>query len=142
MATQKFASELQSLITVNVAGMGNLGVFDKRAGGETMAKPALYRPGGMGPQVAVPALPTFQDLTISKGFDLNKDIPIIAKLMQLSGRANVTVTEQMLDSDGNAFGTPRVWNGILADVNPGIGDGESEVTRIWDITVIATTVSN
>lgn len=139
---KNIVSELQSLITVHVAGIGNIGTFDKRTGGESTAAPKKYRPGGMGDEVVVPSLHSYNDLTLTRGYDLDRDAALVGQLLTLAGRALVSVTEQALDIDRNPYGKARVWNGTLGNVNPGNADGESDAPRTWDFTVVAVSSSN
>jgi hypothetical protein len=65
-----------------------------------------------------------------------------SKLLALSGMARATVSEQPLDANLSAFGTPRTWQGMLGDIKLGTVDSDSEAARKWTVQINATTLAN
>jgi len=136
-------SENQFLTTLHVDALGNLGVYDKKVGGDSSASPKLYRPGGMGPPVAYPVLPVPTTITLTRVYDLTRgDQTIVAQLKQQSGRSGATVTEQPLDQNGNAFGPQTTYRGILGSVKGGDVDSNSDNQRLYMVDVIVTSIAN
>jgi hypothetical protein len=128
-------------VTLYVDGIGHLGSWQTRKGGETTVNPATFREGGMGPLRTIAALPTYTDLTLTRVYT-KADVETCADLIQQSGRVQCSVTEQPLDEEGNAFGAPRVYRGRVTSVKPGDYDANSDVARMWEIDVKVTTISN
>lgn len=135
------AIESQFLITVHIDGVGDCGVFDKRTGGDATAPTAKHRPGGMGPEKAYRTLPTYSDLTVSRVLERDRDYELVRRLRNLSGNAQMVVTEQPLDDDGNAWGSPQTWQGRLTNVKPGQVDSTSQNPRMFEIDCSVQTVS-
>jgi hypothetical protein len=52
------------------------------------------------------------------------------------------VSEQPLDANLSAFGTPRTWQGMLGDIKLGTVDSDSEAARKWTVQINATTLAN
>lgn len=135
------AIESQSLITVHVVGVGDLGVFDKKTGGDTQAPTAKHRPGGMGPEKAYRTLPTYSDITVSRVLERDRDWELVRTLKGKAGNAMMTITEQPLDDDGNAWGSPQTYQGRLTNVKPGQVDSTSQNVRMFEIDCSVQTIS-
>lgn len=136
------ASEQQFLTTLSVDAVGNIGVFDTKDGGDVTATPVKHRAGGMGPERVYPVLPVITDITLGRIYEDQRDHTLIGRLLQFSGRSGATVTEQPLDADGHAWGTPRIFRGQLGSVKPGKVDSTSTTPRVWTVDVTAVTVAN
>lgn len=131
---------MQSLVTLNVDAYGPTGVWDKRTGGDADSSPPKHRAGGMGPEDIYPALVVFTNITLSRVLDYVKrqDNVLLPALMAIAGSSMCTVTEQPLDADGNSFGAPLIWRGMLSAVHSGTVDSTSETPRMWECEVVAT----
>ena len=136
------AAELQYLITVQIDGLGPLGVYDNYSGGEAKASPPKHRPGGMGSEISYLALPVFSDVTVGRVYDEGRDHELIATLRGLCGRSYGTITEQPLDANGNPWGTPRIFRGRLASVNDGKTDSTSNAVRMYTLDFAIESVGN
>jgi len=116
-------------VTVEVrdpkGGIHKLGVWDKRSGGEVDTDIYKYKPGGMAPQVSLGGSKTIGDLTISRLYRHKRDHLMLQNEINWAGRARVTVSQHILDIDGNEFGSPITWVGILKTVTPPDHDSES-----------------
>jgi len=135
------SAEMQYLLSVNVDGVGDLGVFDKRTGGDTTIATAKHRPGGMGPEKTYVTLPTYSNITITRVYERVRDHELVRAMRNLGGKRYVTVTEQPLDDDGNAWGVPVTWRGRLSNVKPGQVDSASNAVRMFELDVEPETVA-
>jgi hypothetical protein len=126
------STEQQFLVTVQVDGYGDLGIFDKRSGGDSTIAVAKHRPGGMGPEKSYTTLPTYSAITISRVYERVRD---------LAGNTLVTISEQPLDGNGNAWGSPTVWRGRLGNVKAGPVDSTSSAVRMFELDMDPETVS-
>lgn len=137
------AAEMQYLIHLAVDGYPEVLKFDKLTGGDSNAVPQKHREGGMGAERVYPALPVYTNVTLSRVYDngqYRNDHVIIGTLRdKFSGKAMCTVTEQPLDANGHAFGTPRTFRGMLGDIKDGIADSTSETPREWEADVVVVT---
>ena len=108
--------EDQYAVTVTVNGV-SLGTFDKLSGGEIDSEETKYRPGGMGSEVALGGPRTTSNVTVSRIYSLDADHSVNLPTLKASvGKAQVTVSKQPLDVDGNAYGSPVVYQGVLKNV--------------------------
>lgn len=112
-----------------------LGVWDTVSGGEADSEATTYRPGGMSPRVSLGGSVTVGEVTLSRLLDLGRDWDTLKRLMARAGKAEVTVARQPLDSDGNPFGAPLVYRGVLKTVTPPDLDSDSSDPALWVIVV-------
>lgn len=103
----------------------DLGTFDKLTGGEIDSEETTYKPGGMGPRISLGGSVNVGNVTVSTLYDLSRIHLIIHWLIGRVGRGQIVVNKQPLDPDGNAFGRPLVYRGVLKQVNPPEVDSES-----------------
>jgi hypothetical protein len=138
------SSQQQFLTTLHVDGFGNVGVFDKQDGGDVTTTPVKHRPGGSKVEVIYPSLPVYGTITLERVYDneFRNDQVTIANLRKLVGSGKCTVTEQPLDANLNAFGTPRTFTGLLTAVKDGGVDSTSEAARLWTVDIDITTTAN
>jgi hypothetical protein len=117
------------------------GIWDKLDGGDATATPVKHRPGGSKTEVIYPSLPMFGTITLERVYDneFRDDQNMIGKLRSLAGMAQATVTEQPLDANMSAFGTPRTFHGLLTSVKDGGVDSNSETARLWQVDIDVTT---
>ena len=134
------------LVTLHVTGYGNTGVWDKMTGGNVTANLPRHRQGGQKVETVWPGLQTISDITLSRVYDNYyrnpKDQVVIAKLNKLAGTAQATVTQQPLDQNLVAFGTPRTYRGWLASVDPGDVDSTSDAERMYSVTILSVSLAN
>jgi hypothetical protein len=134
------ASVRQNSITVDVIFNGKtyaLGVFDTWEGGNVTAESTKHRRGGMGIQVAIGGVPTIEDVTISRDYDLARDNPMAHLLSDAVGRANVVATKSYLDQDGNSKPgfRPIVIRGVLVGYNEPNADSDAADFAMFEIVV-------
>ena len=122
----------------------DFGVWDKLDGGDATATPVKHRPGGSKTEVIYPSLPVYSAITIERVYDneFRNDQLAVAQLRSLAGMATATVTEQALDANMSAFGTPRTFHGLLTSVKDGGVDSNSETARLWTLDIDVTTSAN
>lgn len=101
-------------VLVSVDGV-DLGTWDKMSGGEVDTEETTYRPGGLADRIALGGTRTIGNVTISKLTDeaLSDGPNGLHWLNERAGKANIVVTKQPLDADGNAWGRPLVYTGRL-----------------------------
>lgn len=121
--------EDQFLITAVVDGT-NLGTFDTCEGGAAESEETKYRPGGFKPIRTLGGQGAPANVTIGRLEEVG-DTEIIRFMMTRAGKGRMTVTKQPLDTDGNVFGRPFVYNGILMTVTPPNADSNSNAAAVW-----------
>jgi hypothetical protein len=103
----------------------NLGTFDTLTGGETDTDELTYRPGGMGPVVSLGGLTTIGQVVVGRLYRLERDHVLVHWLMGRVGKGEAVVSKQPLDPDGNAWGKPLTYRGVLKRVTPPEVDSNS-----------------
>lgn len=122
-------------VTVAVNGR-NLGTFDKMSGGAGGSEETKYRPGGMGPEKSYGGRTTRDNITISRVYDQDRnDMVTLRWLDGLRGKAVVSVSRQPLDKEGNRFGKPDVYNGILLSCTPPEHDSNGSDPAMFELTI-------
>jgi hypothetical protein len=113
------------------------GVWDTLAGGAVTASETKYAPGGMGAQKSLGGRTSIDNITLGKLIEGGTDEWAAIKTLMATrcGKAEVGVSRQPLDVDGNKFGDPLVYTGLLLTVTPGDTDSNSEAAQVWQITV-------
>lgn len=122
----------QNNVTVTV-GPHKLGTFDKKSGGEAGSEDTKYRPGGMAGQVSLGGAQTQENVTVSRLWQLGRDDDLISKLLPLRGKADMVVSEQKLDVEGNPFGTPLVYTGTFIRLGFPDSDSESNDAALFEL---------
>ena len=110
-------------VTVKVADR-QLGTFSKMSGGEADSEETKFKPGGMAPHLSLGGSREIGNVTVSR----LEDTATLANMKWLIGqvgKAACTVTKQPLDKDGNAYGDPLVYTGVLKTVKPAEHDASS-----------------
>lgn len=130
----------QYSVTASVDGT-TLGTFDKLSGGEIDSEETKYKPGAMAPQVSLGGSVTVNNVTIQRLYRLDRDLPQLPLLKSRVGKGKVTVTKQSLDVDGNPFGTPLVYRGVLKQLTFPDADSESSSAAMVQLEVSSATVA-
>ena len=107
--------------------MLNLGVWDKRGGGQLDSEEMRYNPGGMAPAVSLGGRKTVENVTVSRLYRIVRDhTELTQRLFNGVGRARMEVRQLPLDITGSGEGVrPIVWKGTLKRVTPPEHDSES-----------------
>lgn len=94
--------------------MVDCGVWDKRTGGDADSTASTYQPGGMVAKVGLGGTNDDANVVVSRLYRLVRDHQDLApKLKAGRGKARMIVKQQPLDLDGNVFGDPLVWQGVM-----------------------------
>lgn len=121
------ARENQSRLTVMLDNV-NLGVWDNKTGGDQDSNSTQYFLGGMGPRISLGGTVQVSNVVL-QALQMNSPQPNGAQIeankkfiLSRVGKGEVTVTEQPVDDEGDAFGQAEQWTGKLkraklADVN-------------------------
>lgn len=136
--TKKTASVRQNSITVEVTyknEVKDLGIFDTWEGGNVTADNTKHRRGGMGEQVAIGGPVTIEDVTISRDYDLQRDLKNAHWLSTAVGKGRVVAHKQYKDADGNDYGKPIVITGVLIGYNEPNADSDSGDVAMFEIVI-------
>jgi hypothetical protein len=111
---------------IRTGRMMDLGIWDKKDGGEVDSEETKYKPGGMQSQVSLGGSKLTGNVTFSRLYRLLRDHATVHQtLITGAGRASVILMQQPLDINGNQFGRPIVYRGTLKRVSPPTVDSES-----------------
>ena len=124
----------QYAVSVTIDGV-NTGIWDKLTGGEVDSEETKYKPGAMAKEVSLGGSVNTGNVTVSRLYVLPRDHTSIKGWLNRVGKAPVTVSKQSLDTDGNVFGDPLVYSGILKMVTPPEVDSESSDAALVEIEV-------
>lgn len=119
-------------VTVSINGT-NYGTFDKMTGGDVDSEETKYNPGAMGASISLGGRRTVTNVTVQRLYDLQRDHHLVPTLLSLAGKADMTVSKQPLDADGNAFGSPVVYTGKLKMVQLPEHDSESNSAAMMSL---------
>lgn len=93
--------------------MINYGTWDKMTGGGLSASSTVYRPGGMGAPVSLGGQKTTANVVVSRLYRLGRDHDVVQQIFSSVGKARMVVTKHPLTLEGNAYGSPIVYQGTL-----------------------------
>lgn len=137
--------EDQYNVTVSVTRIGqpvrDFGTFDTFDGGDVDSEETKYHPGGLADQVSLGGRRTVNNVTVGRLFTLDRDLQHMGWLFDGVGKADVVVTKQSIDVDGNASGAPLVYSGKLKSVTPPSHDSESSDAARWEMEISSATVT-
>lgn len=125
----------QANISLTVDGRKIPFVFSRREGGQSMSEESKTYPGGGAPQKAHGGPQMVENLTLAGEFVPARDQDTLRWLRTRVGKGSCSVTEQLLDVDGAAFGRPETWTGVLLSVNTGNYDASSADPREIELEV-------
>jgi hypothetical protein len=117
-------------------GNGKWGIWDKRSGGELDSEDVKYYPGGMFEAISLGGRRTTGNVTLSRLYDKIDDQGTINDLFAAVGKKQIQITQRAMDLDGNEWGNPIMYLGILKRVT--IPDVDSESTSAALIEIEAT----
>lgn len=125
----------QARVTLTVDGRALPFVFSRREGGTVSSEESKSYPGGMAAQVAVGGPRTIENVTLAAQFVPQRDHDHIRWLQSRVGKGECTVSEQLLDVDGRAFGRPDTWTGVLMSTSTGTYDASSSEPRELELEI-------
>lgn len=109
------------------------GVFDTFTGGEADSEETRHRPGGMAPEKSLGGQSTIGNVTVGRLYELERDHVRVKTLMNRAGRARIVAQRQKLDTDGNAWGDPITYTGIVKAISPPEHDSNSDDAAMVEI---------
>lgn len=130
----------QYAVTVTVDGRA-IGTFDTFSGGEVDSEETKYRPGGMAAQVSLGGPVNVGNVTVGRLYDGVRDDELVPWLRSRIGKGAATVTRQPLDTDGNVFGRPWVYTGVLKMLTVPDHDSNSADAAMLELEVSSSAVA-
>lgn len=120
----------------DINGSANLGVWDKKTGGNVDSEEYKFSPGAMGDPVSLGGRKVIDNVVVSRLYRLERDhVDLSKRLINGVGKAKITVSQQPLDINGNAYGRPMVWTGTLKRFSPPEVDSESSDAALAEIEI-------
>lgn len=113
------------------------GIWDTRTGGQIDSEETLYHPGGMASPISLGGRQTPENITLSRLCKVGRDWQAIPALMGGVGKSRVTITDDVLDFDGNDFpGVSGItYTGTLKRVQPPPANSEDSGAAMIEIEV-------
>jgi hypothetical protein len=108
-------------------------VWDKKTGGGVDSEETKYYPGGMVPPVSLGGRRNVENLVVSRLYRHERDHLIVDDLLKKVGKANMSVQQLPMDINGNEFGDPIIWRGILKRVTIPEVDSESNDAALLEL---------
>lgn len=125
----KTARQDQGSVTLTVDDRKIPIVFKKRDGGATDSEESKSFPGGMSKQKAHGGPQTVDNVTLTFEFIPEVHDSILRWMRTRAGGGDALAIEQNLDRNGNAFGKPTRYTGVLKKVDTGNYDAASSDPR-------------
>jgi hypothetical protein len=113
----------------------NFFTWDVLTGGETDSTELTYKPGAMANAISLGGSVTVGQVILNKNYDLQRDTAQIHWLLSRVGKGTVVIHKQPLDVDGNVYGKPLVYTGILKRVTPPEVDANATDAALIEIEV-------
>jgi hypothetical protein len=113
----------QSAVTVTIDGE-DTGLWEKKTGGAVDSDDTKIYPGGRKAPESLGGKQLPENVTLTRTFFLDRDLPRIKVWMNRAGKGRVVIKDQALDADDNVFGAPLVQSGKLKMVTPPERDSE------------------
>lgn len=120
------------LVTANLEGK-DLGIFDKKEGGEVDSDENKYPLGGMLGEISLGGRKTIGELTISRYYDADRDDPLFGFFNSHVGAGVGSIGIVPLDFHGNPQGAPVVYSATLRTFTPPEVDNESQDAAMLEL---------
>lgn len=117
----------------NPGVMLNLGIWDKKTGGNVDSEERVYYPGAMGPPISLGGRKSTDQVTLTRLYRLGRDHDSVQRLIDAAGISRIVVSQQPLDIYGNVYGRPIVYTGTLKTVNIPESDSEGNDPAMIEI---------
>lgn len=105
------------LLTLSVDNR-DLGIWDKKEGGEIDSEENKYKPGGMAQEISLGGTKTIGNCTFTRLFDWSRDDPLMPWLYPRVGNGRGALGVQMLDITGAPRGRLMTLGGTLKTLTP------------------------
>jgi hypothetical protein len=113
----------------------SLGVWDKFEGGEIDSETKTYRPGGMADAEVIAGLPATGEVTISKGFNAEKD-GVTKKWLNSQIGKYAAAIKTPLKADKTAIKEAQeTYVGVIKSVKPSTHDSEGDNVSMIEVTL-------
>jgi hypothetical protein len=111
------------------------GVWDKMSGGQVDSEETKYYPGGMVDPISIGGRRTAENVTVSRLYRIGRDHKDLQALINVVGRAPMTVSRQPLNTSGSKSdgADPIVWTGTLKRVTPPDVDSEGNAAGMIEL---------
>lgn len=116
-------------------GTVNLGVWDKKSGGELDSDDIKYYPGGMVPPISLGGKKTTGNVTLQRLYDRADDHDRIEQLLTAVGKGHMSIAQRPMDPDGHEYGKSIKYEGTLKRVTLPETDSESTTAAMLEIEV-------
>lgn len=123
-------STMQQYTPLVTVGALSLGAFDSFTGGNVTAEPTKRRSGGSRLLKQYGVLPDYEDVTVVRVRERERDHEVSRQLAGLCGFTLGTVVDQPLDANQVPWGKPITYAGMLMTVNFGESDVTNKDTRM------------
>jgi hypothetical protein len=107
--------------------------WDTCNAGDIDSDEVKYLPGGMGAQISLGGNPTISNITVGKLLVETSDWAPLKGLIGRQGKAPMVITRQPLDTDGNPYGAPLVYSGLLKTVMPPPHNSDGNTAAVWQL---------
>src|SRR5689334_15443465 len=97
----------QSAVSASIDGE-DTGYWEKKTGGAVDSDDTKIYPGARRAPESLGGKQLPENITLTRTFDLSRDLPKIKTWMNRAGKAHVVIKDQTLDADDNVFGAPLV----------------------------------
>jgi hypothetical protein len=128
------------LLTLVIDGK-DLGIWDKKEGGEIDSEENKYKPGNMASEISLGGTKTIGNTTFRRLFDWSRDDPLLPWLYPRVGNGRGALGVQMLDIAGNPKGNLMTLGGTLKTLTPPDLDSESNDPALISLEFTCDTVA-
>lgn len=126
---------IRCILTTETGSSVNLGVFDKKSGGELDSDDIKYYPGGMVPPISLGGKRTTGNVTLQRLYDRIDDHDKINTLFLAAGKGQIKIAQRPMDPDGHEYGKSIQYVGTLKRVSVPETDSESTSAAMLEIEV-------
>jgi hypothetical protein len=116
-------------------GTVNLGIWDKKTGGELDSDDIKYYPGGMVPPISLGGKKTTGNVTLQRLYDRHDDHDRIMSMLNAVGKGQMTISQKPMDPDGHEYGKAIQYVGTLKRVTVPETDSESTTAAMLEIEI-------
>jgi hypothetical protein len=120
------------LVTCSLEGK-DLGIFDKKSGGEVDSDENKYPLGGMLGEISLGGRRTYGELTISRYYDADRDHPLRSSLHAAVGVGVGSIGVTPLDFHGNPQDGPTTYTATLRTFTMPEVDNESQDAAVLEL---------
>lgn len=113
----------------------DLGDWDSFNGGEKQNEVVAHRPGGFRAERKYAAPARYQDVTIGRVYETDRDHERVVSWIQSLEPARAEILRQPLDPDGRPFGRSQIYRGWVSNIDPGEADSDNDALSELELTV-------